>query len=357
MTINILFKKYEMQLKGERGNIIMEDLISVIVPIYNVEKYLDKCIQSIIGQTYKNLEIILVDDGSKDNSGKICDKYAKEDSRIKVIHKKNGGMSDARNKGLEAASGKYIQFVDSDDYMAENMMEILHKDLIENDADISLCAHYIVRENEFSTDASYEKIVYTNREAIEEFLLDTKIRSYVWNKMFKKSLFDNIKFPTGRVFEDLLTISKIFTEAKRLVLDDTPLYYYVQREGSVLHTQTKELRLAYINATFEVYDYIKSKFDNMEKFYNFNIALITINTYNDIGLFKMYDLIDEEIIQNLYIKTKKIFEDKEMESFIMDNISNIKKIHYYYLLEDKERYIRNNKYLPAIYPEHRHLVV
>lgn len=335
----------------------MEDLVSIIMPIYNVEKYLDKCIQSVLSQTYKNMEIILVDDGSSDNSPKICDKYASMDERVKVIHKQNGGMSDARNAGLEIALGKYIEFVDSDDYMAENMVETLYKNICEYNADISLCSHYIVREETMVTDASYEKNVYTNSQVIEEFLLDTKIRSYVWNKMFKASLFEKIKFQKGRVFEDLLVIPMLFAEASKIIFDDTPLYYYVQREGSVLHTQTPELRTAYIEATFEVYEFIKSKFANMEKFYNYNIAHITINTYNDIGLFGMYELKETEIVKKLYQSFKEILTDKEMEKFIMDKSSNIKKIHCYYLLEDPERYIKNNKYLPAIYPEHRHLVL
>ena len=335
----------------------MEDLISVIIPIYNVEKYLDKCVQSALAQTYQNLEIILVDDGSSDSSTEICYKYEKMDPRVKVVRKENGGMSDARNAGLAVAKGKYIQFVDSDDYMAENMIEIMHKNICEYDADISLCSHYIVTDRECVTDATGEKTVYTNVEAIEELLLDTKIRSYVWNKMFKASLFENIKFPKGRIFEDILITPKLFAEAKKLIFDDTPLYYYFQREASILHNQCVRLRLAYIEASLEFYDFVRSKFDNMERFCNYNIAHITINEYNDIGLFKIYELKENQKVIDLYESFKKILSDREMERFIMDRSSTIKKIHCYYLLEDKENYIKNNKYLPAIHPEHRHLTV
>lgn len=333
------------------------DLISIVIPVYNVEKYLDECIQSLQKQTYTNIEIILVDDGSTDNSGMICDKYAKTDFRIKVIHKQNGGMSDARNVGIDNATGKYIQFIDSDDYFKEDLIESLYKDICENNADIALCSHYIVTGNNITTDATYEKRMYTREEVIQEFLLDTKIRAYVWNKLFKKSLFDEIKFPVGRVFEDQLIIPKLFAKADKIILNDIPLYYYRQREGSVLHNQTKELRIAYIEAAFEMHDYVKTKVKNIEKFCNYNIAHIAINTYNDIGLFKMYDLAEEKIVQELYFKFKHILKDNKMEKFIMENSSNVKKIHYYYLLENSNKYIQNNRYLPAIYPEHKDLTL
>ncbi|MBR1540013.1 MAG: glycosyltransferase [Clostridia bacterium] len=123
-----------------------EELISIIVPVYKVEKYLDKCINSIVSQTYKNLEVILVDDGSPDSCGKMCDEWTQKDTRIKVIHKENGGLSDARNFGLDCAKGKYIQFVDSDDYIEKDMIEFLYKNLKENNADISICSNYMVDE-------------------------------------------------------------------------------------------------------------------------------------------------------------------------------------------------------------------
>ena len=125
----------------------MEELISVVVPVYNVEKYIDKCINSIINQTYKNLEIILVDDGSPDNCGNICDEYAKKDNRIIVIHKENGGLSDARNTGIEVSKGKYITFIDSDDYISDNYVSFLYNLIIEYKADISIGKHYVLYEN------------------------------------------------------------------------------------------------------------------------------------------------------------------------------------------------------------------
>ena len=165
-----------------------EELISVIVPVYNVEKYLEKCIDSIINQTYQNLEIILVDDGSTDGSGKICDEYSRKDNRIKVIHKENGGLSDARNIGIKNANGGLIGFIDSDDYITENMFEVLQKDLRKYNADISSCDIQNVNEAgeclkiiRVSTEGQTSK-VFEREEALKLLLEDT-IKSYAWNKL------------------------------------------------------------------------------------------------------------------------------------------------------------------------------
>lgn len=334
-----------------------EALISIIVPVYNVEKYLEECIESIIHQTYKNLEIILVDDGATDHSGKMCDEFAKKDNRIKVIHKENGGLSDARNAGIEIATGEYIQFVDSDDCLNPKMCEILYEEIKQTNAEISLCSYYVWTNDEKNTSATYTREIYTPEQALQEFLLDQKVKAYAWNKMFKKSLFDTIRFPVKRVFEDQLTIPILFAMASKIALNNIPLYYYRQREGSILHNQTKTLRIAYIEAILEMQENLKNKHFRLEKYFDYNIAHVTMNTFNDAGLFKMYDLVEENIVQELYHKTKTIFENKEMEYFILTHSSNIKKLHYYYLLEDQQRYIKYNKYLPAIYPEHKNLII
>ena len=333
----------------------MEDLISVIVPVYKVEQYLEKCIESITNQTYKNLEIILVDDGSPDNCGKMCDEFARKDKRIKVIHKKNGGLSDARNFGLKVAKGKYIQFVDSDDYMDLDMIKFLYDNMKKYDCDISMCGYYIVKGNELETDCKNEKEIFSPKEAIAEFLIDKRVRAYAWNKLFKLELFKDVSFPVGRVFEDQLTIPKLFLKAKKIVFNNKPLYYYVKREGSILNTQTKELRIAYINAVFEIQDYIKNNITGLEQYLNYNISHVAVNTFNDIGLFKMYELLEDKTVNELYDKLVDIFKDKDMEKFIISNSENAKKIHYYYLLEDKLKYVKYNSYLPVIYIEHKDL--
>ena len=160
-------------------------LISIIVPVYDVEPYLRKCIDSILIQSYRDLEIILVDDGSPDNCGAICDEYAEKDKRIKVIHKKNGGLSDARNAGLDIATGEYIGFVDSDDWVMPDMYEYLYKAVKEYDADMSVCGYYDYWGKTISGRYCQDIQVYKGQEGIKA-LLDLKFGNYVWNKLYKR---------------------------------------------------------------------------------------------------------------------------------------------------------------------------
>jgi len=213
-------------------------LISIIVPVYNVQEYVRKCVLSICRQTYQNLEIIVIDDGSTDDSGRICDMLAKQDNRIKVVHQSNGGLSAARNMGLSIVTGDFIGFVDSDDWIDESMYELLYGLMIENDADISICSHYIVKQGKIkSRYMSGKKFVFTREEAMQALMKDRLIRNYVWNKLYKRHLFDQLRFPVGRLFEDLAISYQIFHQAKRVVVQEYPEYYYLVRDGSL--TQSK----------------------------------------------------------------------------------------------------------------------
>lgn len=328
-----------------------EDLISIIVPVYNVEKYLEECVDSIINQTYKNLEIILVDDGSTDNSGKICDEYKEKDNRIVVIHKKNGGLSSARNEGMKYAKGAYLQFVDSDDYMDNDMVEMLYNMIITESADISMCSHYILKNGNIYSDATNGKYVFSNEEALEELLLDRTIRFYAWNKLFRKELFEDVCYPEGRLFEDILAMPEVFAKAKKIAFEDVPKYYYRQREGSILHKQTIKLGIDYIEAVLDMEEYLRKLPYKLDKYIDYNCAVLTINTFNNAGIFDLPGLADEPIVNELYEKLKKMSQDKEFEKFFLENISNAKKIHYYFILEDKANYIKYNKCLPLMYPE------
>lgn len=222
----------------------MQKLISVIVPIYKVETYLDRCIQSIKEQTYRNLEIILVDDGSPDCCGEICDRYATEDSRIKVIHKVNGGLSDARNAGIEIAEGDYIAFVDSDDWIHKQMLELLIKAIERDGSEIAICSYQTVYD-----DKRYEDIYYQGDGAINtltvvnqtdsqyDYFVKTdrrEIYTVAWNKLYHRRLFENIRYPKGKVHEDEYTTFKLLYEAKGIVWIKLPLYYYVQRSNSIM---------------------------------------------------------------------------------------------------------------------------
>ncbi len=213
--------------------------ISVIIPVFRTEEYLEKCIRSVISQTYDRLEIILVDDGSDDNCPDICDRYAEKDGRIVVIHKENGGLSSARNAGLSAATGDYIAFVDSDDYLDGKIYETLVFAM--EDSDISICGYYSVKGESVKKQVGFsEKTVLSKNEALKELFRDEKIKNHVWNKLFKKELFDNICFPDGRTFEDILTTYKLFENAKKITYVPYAGYYYADRATAISKQKNSE---------------------------------------------------------------------------------------------------------------------
>lgn len=200
--------------------------ISVIVPVYKVESYLRQCVDSIINQTYKNLEILLVDDGSPDNCPQICDEYASNDQRIKVIHKHNGGQSEARNKALDIATGDYISFVDSDDWLAPNMYETLMSKISEKTCDIGMCARYVVTGKKITVDSALSEDMIKTKEEVMPIILKDIIGSQPWDKIYKKELWDGIRFPVGRVYEDIATLYLVFEKCHHFCYINTPLYYY-----------------------------------------------------------------------------------------------------------------------------------
>lgn len=226
------------------------DLVSVIVPVYNVEKYLIKCVDSIINQTYRNLEIILVDDGSTDNSRRICDEYKQKDNRIVVIHKENGGLSDARNTGLNICTGEYITFIDSDDYISDLYIENLYKIIKKYNADISVCAEEYVK---YDKNNEYVKLKRPFREFKGELLmnsdnaLECALRQDLFDfsacaKLYKKECLNDVKFPLNYMYEDQGTVYKTFFKSKRIVFTSDKLYFYIQRQGSILHNNSSSKR-------------------------------------------------------------------------------------------------------------------
>lgn len=211
-----------------------EELISVIVPVYNVENYLDKCLESITNQTYRHIEIILLDDGSTDGSGIKCDEWAERDWRIRVIHKKNEGLSETRNKGLKEAKGKYIAWVDSDDYVDNQFLEKLYKLLIENNADMSMCNFYGLYGDTLTFDGASRifDATYTAEEFLEK-LYTTGFFSVVWNKLVVKDAYKNICFPINRRFEDSAVMRELALKCSKIVSLKEPLYYYRRHDKSI----------------------------------------------------------------------------------------------------------------------------
>lgn len=213
----------------------MKKKISIIVPCYNVEQYLSKCIDSIINQTYKNLEVWLVDDGSPDRCGEICDEYAKKDTRIKVIHKKNGGLADARNVALDAMTGEYVVCVDSDDYISPTHIEGLYHLLEKYGADISVnsfCAFY-EGSSPNPKPKSGKDWVLDGLHATEMMFYQEHFDTTAWGKMYKASLFDGIRYPKGLLFEDLPTTYRLFLKANKVAYNDEQSYYYLLRSNSI----------------------------------------------------------------------------------------------------------------------------
>lgn len=244
------------------------DLISVIVPVYKVEAFLPRCVDSILAQTYPHLEIILVDDGSPDRCGAICDTYAARDARVRVVHKKNGGLSSARNAGLSVAVGTYVGFVDSDDYLAPQMYEKLLEALQATQSQISICSYAYVDEATGAVDAAMARInplrseVLSSRQALEKITADQPGYSFyvtAWNKLYVRELFDGCLFPEGKIHEDELTVHHLFDRAERIAVIDDVLYYYVQRSGSIMNTKATVKSLDSIMAMMDRYSFYRSK--------------------------------------------------------------------------------------------------
>lgn len=208
--------------------------VSVIVPVYNVEKYLRKCLDSIVSQTLNDLEIILVNDGSTDTSPDICEEYKRKDERIKMITQKNQGLSAARNAGLKEAAGEYVIFIDSDDYIAENMLEILVNNITKSSADIATCGIYNVYQS-YMKPQYHKKEKYTcgNVEAYRQILIGKKIPASICNKLLKRECIEDLEFPVGKHYEDAFFHIDLMQQVKTVCVDTQPLYYYVHRSGSI----------------------------------------------------------------------------------------------------------------------------
>lgn len=292
--INAKTKYYEWRKIMDNDKKNKNELITIIVPVYNVEDYLCKCIDSIIGQTYNNLEIILVDDGSPDRCGEICDEYARHDTRIRVIHKENGGLSDARNVGIENSKGDYIAFVDSDDYIAPDMYEKLYNIAKVNDADMSICSFMCVNTKGNSIDDQnlYNPIsnnVLSGIEVFEDKLAENQYWYWVvaWNKLYRRSLFDNIRFPVGKQHEDEFVAHHLYSITRKVACCGNKMYYYVKRENSIM---SKKYTYKGLDACEAFLDRAK-----MGLKYNLNPNAITffLNQFCDV-IFSSYDKSDKK---------------------------------------------------------------
>lgn len=240
----------------------MSDLISIIIPVYNVLEFLDKCLSSVLLQTYTDLEIILIDDGSTDGSSKLCDEYAKKDQRIKVIHKNNSGQSSARNYGIDICTGKYVAFIDADDFVSKDYIEYLYNLIIKYNADISNCRFKKIWDYDNRIGGSEKTVVkkFNSQEAIESMCYLRELNCAAYGKLFKREILSEIRFPVGIIYEDLATIYKIFDRADVLVYGSEFKYFYFQRRGSSLNSNFNTLKLSRVPISDEIYAFIEKKY-------------------------------------------------------------------------------------------------
>lgn len=253
----------------------MEKTISVIVPVYNVEKYLRQCVQCIIEQTYEKLEIILVDDGSTDSCHKLCDDYALQDSRIRVVHKKNGGLSDARNVGIAVSSGEYIALIDSDDYISLDYIEYLYRLIIDSRADMSICQRWDVDEsgNPLREGRRYEDAVINgNKKCMKEFFTNPAMDTVAWGKLYKKSLFNNVQYPFGKYHEDVFTTYLLIAQCSCIAIGKERKYFYRQRNSSISNRTFTQKHLDSVEGKLECRQFMIRHYPELVQYANADVV-------------------------------------------------------------------------------------
>ena len=268
----------------DRGEKYMTpELISIIVPVYNVAPYLDRCVKSIVAQTYKNLEIILVDDGSTDASGAMCDSWAKKDSRIQVIHKSNGGQSEARNVGIDRSTGDYLSFADPDDWLDTTMLETLYTAIRNNHGvNMSVCDFAMVFGDEIKRrPCSGETYTLTSDEAIHDVLYGCRPVSSasVCNKLYARHLWDAVRFPVGTYFEDAYVRCRMYVQSENISVVDQALYFYYQREDSTMHQIKLSTRIDGVNVLRQECDFLCSRYPHLRPVASVNVLKFIETVY------------------------------------------------------------------------------
>lgn len=313
-----------------------DELVSIIVPIYNVEKYLDKCLKSIQMQTYENIQVILINDGSPDNSQSICEEYCKKDNRFILVNKSNRGVSSARNNGLEKAKGTYITFVDSDDFIEPNYVQVLLENLIKNNADLSVCSFYEnqsdgkTKQEFFSKNAE----IISQEEAIKRCITPGKFYGFLWNKMLRANNLGNIKFDEAIVKgEDSLFLCEYIFKCKKIIVQDIPLYHYCTdsisasrskfnvKKMSVLKSYQSIIDiLKYNNCSKEVVDMQLVQYANQLLSLKTNIILSGKETY-----LSQLNLIDKQMrkFERLYLKSNIVDVKHKIAYFFASHTKSI----------------------------------
>jgi len=233
-------------------------LISVIIPAYNVDKYVERCVHSILGQTLQDFEILLIDDGANDNTSVICDQLAEEDKRVRVYHKSNGGLSDARNYGLDRMKGRYVTFIDSDDYVSNDYLEYLYQLISEeNDIQVSMLLGQSITNNEEPKESiNVKEEIWSSKQAVKMMLLRNNATHTSWGKLFQAQLWDQVRFPVGLNYEDYATTYRVFSGAWKVASSNAQKYYYIQQTDSIMHQKCSEKTLSVLDVSDHETDYI-----------------------------------------------------------------------------------------------------
>ena len=314
---------------------MIEEKISIIVPVYNVEAYLERCVESILKQTYTNLEILLVNDGSTDKSGELCDKLALRDHRIRVIHKENGGLSDARNRGIDEASSNLIGFIDSDDYIDEDMYETLYRQMVASKADLSMCGHYDVYHQIPEKQVAEIKTWELMPEEAIKMVMEAKILSVTAvNKLYKKALFEQLRFRIGKIAEDAFIMVDLIHQCSKIVATNEKKYYYVHRENSIT---TQKFSLKFLNVIEAYEQNAKIISENYPDLYD--VAIMRLN-------WAYFYVLDRLLVDNDF--KDKVLEDrlisylkKNKKSILMDSrFTRARKMSFLALCLSRKLYLR-----------------
>ena len=290
--------------------------VSILVPIYNAEKYIQRCLDSIISQTYDNLEIVLIEDGSKDNSLKIIEGYGEKDKRIKIVPIENNGVADARNKAVENATGEFLTFVDSDDYIEKDYIETLYKNLKKYNADIAVCNCTNVMEEtgeKIHKSFGISKVKeYNNIEAVENLFYYNFLRHSPWGKLYKKEVWNNIRFPLGKNYEDLAILYKLFLNTKKVIYIPEEKYNYVIRQGSIVHNEIRKLDVeAILEYSQKILEDITQNYPELVPAAEYLVSYLSLSLWRKIpnGKYKEYDEIIKKNLKNYrfaVLKNKKV---------------------------------------------------
>ncbi|MFD1040613.1 glycosyltransferase family 2 protein [Virgibacillus byunsanensis] len=308
-----------------------KEMVSIVVPIYKVEKYIHRCVDSILHQTYSTIEVILVDDGSPDNCGSIAERYKELDPRVKVIHKENGGLSDARNYGMQHATGEFIVFVDSDDWLEEKMIEIMITNSLDHKADVVQSAFYYAYDDKLLLDKRYNDNLNNldNKTLMYELVKNEKVKNFAWGKLYKTKLIKDIPFKKGVLFEDVFWAHQVMQRVNNFLILHQPLYYYYQRDDSIV--------AAYTPKNLDIIKGLKERHEFLEKHY----GELTHESYK--GLLKM-SLIHYNLLLLNKEKDRDRLHRKEIQSYIIDNYQQLKEA------VENEKQLRQQLYLFSLHP-------